>query len=382
MLSARGVRQRLFALIDNGRPTGHNHPEPPIPLSHPSDSLEDYMPDVISIGEALIDLVSSVPVASVADAPAFIPAAGGSPANAAVAVARLGTPTGFVGKVGDDPFGHHLASVFAANDLDTSRLRFDTEARTALAFVALDEVGHPDYVFFRHPSADMRFSLADLDADYIRSARVLHTGSIILAAEPSRSTTIAAMRIAREAGLLVSLDPNVRLSIWSAEEIRAVVLPLFALANVVKLSEEDMEVLIGTGEAAAGSAEILRHGPAMVVVTRGKDGCFCRTAKETLDLPGYSVEAIDTTGAGDAFVGGLLTGLVALNAPERGVGALTAAELRPALRLANAVGALTTTVRGAIPALPSRASARAFLVERGEAAAVSLLDRAGSAPVG
>src|SRR5512135_932020 len=112
--------------------------------------------DAICLGEALIDFVCTQPVASVADAPAFVPAPGGSPANCAVALARLGVRTGFVGKVGDDPFGRLLASTFAGNGVDVSHLAFDAEARTALAFVALDDVGHPDFVFFRHPSADMR----------------------------------------------------------------------------------------------------------------------------------------------------------------------------------------------------------------------------------
>ena len=333
------------------------------------------MPDVICLGEALVDFVSTAPVASVADAPAFVPAAGGAPANAAVALARLGVRTGFVGKVGDDPFGRHLGRTLAASGVDTTRLRLDPSARTALAFVALDEAGHPDFVFFRHPSADMLLRREDLDAEYLAGARALHTGSIILTAEPSRSTTVEAMRLARSAGRLVCLDPNVRLSLWgSEEELRRVVLPLLGLADVVKLSEEDLTALVGTGDPARGSAEVLGRGPRLVVVTRGKEGCFCRSARGTLAVPGFGVPVVDTTGAGDAFVGGLLAGLLALGGAPEALPALGEGDLLAALRLANAVGALTTTARGAIPALPDRTAVRRFLAERGETAALALLD--------
>lgn len=331
--------------------------------------------DVICLGEALIDFVSTAPVKSVADAPAFVPAAGGAPANVAVALARLGVKTGFVGKVGDDPFGRHLARTFAENGVDTTCLLLDTTARTALAFVALDEVGHPDFVFFRHPSADMLLRREDLDPDYITGARALHTGSIILTAEPSRSTVVEAMRLARAADRLVCLDPNVRLSLWHGEEeLRQVILPLLSLADVVKLSEEDLATLVGVGDAAAGSAKVLEHGAKLVVVTLGKDGCFCRNARVAFGVPGYRVPVVDTTGAGDAFAAGLLAGLLSSNAPRSELSALGEDDLRPLLRLANAAGAVTTTSRGAVPALPTRTALRGFLRGHGEAEAVGLLD--------
>lgn len=332
------------------------------------------MPQVICLGEALIDFVSTAPVASVADAPSFVPAPGGSPANSAVALARLGVPTGFIGKVGDDPFGRRLGQIIAENGVETSRLRYDPSARTALAFVALDEVGHPDFVFFRHPSADMLLSESDLDQAYVAGARVLHTGSIILASEPSRSTTIAAMRLAKASGCLVSLDPNVRLSLWrDADELREVLLPLCALADVVKLSEEDLGVLLGDADAERGADALLARGARLVVVTRGKDGCLGKTASLTLRLPGHVVPVVETTGAGDAFLAGLLAGLLALRIGPESVGEIGESDLLAVLGLANAVGALTTTARGAIPALPTRSAVREFLTQRGEQAAAQLL---------
>ena len=332
------------------------------------------MPQVICLGEALIDFVSTAPVASVADAPSFVPAAGGSPANAAVAFGRLGVPTGFVGKVGDDPFGRLLGRIIAANGVDVSRLLYDAAARTALAFVALDEVGHPDFVFFRHPSADMLLRESDLDASYIAGAQAFHTGSIVLAAEPSRSATIAALRLAKASGLLVSLDPNVRLSVWrDADELRETLLPLFALADVVKLSEEDLGVLLGDPDARRGAAAVLARGARLVVVTRGENGCLGVTREREVEVPGYVVPVVETTGAGDAFLAGLITGLLAVGATPTSVGEIGERDLLAVLRLANGVGALTTTGRGAIPSLPTRAALRAFLAERGESAAAALI---------
>ena len=330
--------------------------------------------DAICLGEALIDFVSTRPVASVAEAPAFVPAPGGSPANCAVALARLGVRTGFVGRVGGDPFGRLLASTFAENGVDTSHLAFDSEARTALAFVALDAVGHPDFVFFRHPSADMRLRPEEIQPAYIAGARAFHTGSIILSAEPSRSAAIAGLRHAREAGLLVSLDPNVRMSLWpSVEELRRVIFPLLPLCDVVKLSEEDLGILIGVTDPDSGSARLRELGARLVVVTRGKDGCFCRTSRGCAVVEGFAVPVVDTTGAGDSFVGGLIAGLLVSDATGASLDAIEPSALRPVLRLANAVGALTSTVRGAIPALPTREVVRQFLIQQGEVAAAGLL---------
>ena len=151
------------------------------------------------------------------------------------------------------------------------------------------------------------------------------------------------------------------------------ILPLLPLADVVKLSEEDLAVLVGTADPEAGTARLREHGARFVVVTRGKDGSLCRTSRGCAEVPGFAVPVVDTTGTGDAFVGGLIAGLLAAHATGDGLDASDPSALRPALRLANAVGALTTTIRGAIPALPTRERVRDFLVERGEADAVVLL---------
>src|SRR5437588_3337056 len=268
------------------------------------------MANVICLGEALIDFVADAHGVSLEDCPGFRKAAGGAPANVAVGVARLGQTAAFAGKVGDDPFGRFLERTLADNGVDTSPMRFDSEARTGLAFVSLLEGGERDFVFYRHPSADMRLQPEDLPVELFDSAVVFHFGSISLITEPSRSATFAAARAARESGCIVSYDPNLRLPLWpSAEMARAEMLAAMPLADVVKISDEEASFL--TGEAPAATARQLLAGRASIVcVTYGAGGSELFFAGGSTRVPGFQVPAVDTTGAGDGFVAALLVWLV------------------------------------------------------------------------
>jgi fructokinase len=172
------------------------------------------MPDVTALGELLIDFVPTVSGVALIEAPAFQKAPGGAPANVAAGVAKLGVSAGFMGKVGDDAFGHFLAQTLQEVGVDTSALRFSSEARTALAFVSLRADGEREFMFYRHPSADMLYAPGEVDVEYIRSTRVFHYGSISLISEPSRSATLLAVEAARASEALISYDPNLRLALW------------------------------------------------------------------------------------------------------------------------------------------------------------------------
>jgi fructokinase len=317
--------------------------------------------DVITSGELLIDFVSTVSGVTLIEAPAFKKAAGGAPANVAVGVVRLGLSSGFMGKVGDDDFGRFLTGTLDVAGVDTSRVLFDPAARTALAFVSLTAEGERDFLFYRHPSADMLIRADEIDLDYVRAARVFHYGSISLIDEPSRGATLAAVQAATEAGLLISYDPNLRRPLWpSAEAAREGMLLGWQYAHVAKVSEEELTFL--TGLPAAREAEAVRqlwHDELrLLVVTRGAAGASLFTASARADVPGFRVNTIDTTGAGDAFVAGLLTRLDELGDAWHNPDALEQVG-----RFANAAGALTTTERGAIPALPRREAVEQFLGE-------------------
>jgi fructokinase len=311
---------------------------------------------VVCLGEALIDFVADTSGVALIDCPGFRKAAGGAPANVAVGLARLDVPARFLGKVGEDPFGHFLARTLAEAGVDVAGLRFDAEARTGLAFVSLQANGERDFTFYRHPSADMRLTSAEIDPRSFAGARLFHFGSITLITEPSRSATLTAIAAARAAGCVISYDPNLRLPLWpGAEAARAAILTAMPVADVVKVSDEEAVFLYGDMESCARA--LLGQGPRLVLVTLGADGCRYFTADGARgDVPGFAVTAVDTTGAGDGFVAGLLAHLA-----ESGAFPLPEPDLRHALRFANAVGALTCTKKGAIPALPTRAEALSLL---------------------
>lgn len=303
---------------------------------------------IVSFGELLIDFVSLETGVEVGDASGFEKKPGGAPANVAVAVAKLGQPSTFLGQVGDDPFGHHLEAVVRAEGVETRGLRFSSGARTALAFVSLRADGERSFVFYRHPSADMIMRPEDVALDLIDGQDIFHFGSITLIGEPSRSATLAAVNYARARNLIISYDPNLRLALWQDEAAaRAGMLAGLEYAHIVKVSDEELEFLTGGSDPAP----LWRDGMRLIVVTYGAGGATLYTREESIRVPGFSVLAVDTTGAGDGFVAGLLVGLL-----EKGWDAL------PEIgRFACAVGAITTTGRGAIPSLPTRAQVEAFL---------------------
>jgi fructokinase len=314
------------------------------------------MVDVIALGEVLIDFVSTESGVSLIEAPAFHKAPGGAPANVAVGLARLGISSGFIGKVGEDEFGHFLAQVLSDNGVDITGLRFSTEARTMLAFVSIHPDGERDFMFYRHPSADMLLKPEEIDADYIGGARILHHGSISLISEPSRSATLEAIRVAREKGLRISYDPNLRLSLWpSAQAAREGILEGWRLADVAKISRDELIFLSETEDFDAATKALWHEELQLLVITEGAQGCHYVTPESQGHVPGFKVKPVDTTGAGDGFVAGLLAGLVTTLQSWQ-----DPATVETVLYLANAVGALTTKKRGAIPSLPTRAEVEAF----------------------
>ncbi len=311
------------------------------------------MPEVITCGEMLIDFVSTVSGVSLIEAPAFERSPGGAPANVAVGLARLGLSSGFMGKVGDDDFGRFLQIVLKRNDVDTSCLHFSQEARTALAFVSLRADGERDFIFYRHPSADMLFAPEEVDSQYVASARIFHYGSISLSSEPSRSATLHAVQIARSNGLFISYDPNLRLNLWSSEQdARDGIMIGWEHANLIKISEEEAAFLAGTGDQKAAVRSLWHDRLKLLVITQGAGGSAYFTRHANGYIPGFQVQAVDTTGAGDAFLAGLLYRL-SLNLDRLASDCLSKREIEEAVRFGNAAGALTTTKRGAIPALPT-----------------------------
>jgi fructokinase len=313
---------------------------------------------IVSFGEMLIDFVPTVSGVSLAEAPGFLKAPGGAPANVAIAVARLGGRAAFIGKLGDDEFGRMLAGILKENGVCADGINFDKGARTALAFVTLRADGEREFMFYRNPSADMLLTPDELNLELIRSAKVFHYGSISLIVEPCRSAHLRAMEVAKDAGALLSYDPNLRLPLWpSAEYAKEQIMSIWDKADVIKVSDVELEFLTGSSKIDDESAMSLWHpNLKLLLVTLGEKGCRYYTKHFRGAVDAFHVKAVDTTGAGDSFVGALLGKIVDDHAVIEDEGSL-----KEVLKYACACGAITTTKKGAIPALPSHSEALTLL---------------------
>ena len=315
--------------------------------------------DLICLGELLVDMVPAELGRSLGEVSAFYPKPGGAPANVAVAAARLGAQSAFIGKVGDDPFGHHLAEVLRQTGVDISGVRFDKETRTTMAFFAKPDENTAEYMFYRNPGADMMLDVNDLDVAHISKARALHIGSITLIQEPSRSATLKSVELAKSSGAFLSFDVNYRPSLWDGpQRAKQRILAMIPQADVLKVNEVELGLLTGTQNLEHGSKALLQMGPQLVVVTLGPDGSFFRCDAGFQSASGFQVQTIDAVGCGDAFLAGLLIQLLAENDWRE---ALSVYRLGEILRYANAVGALTATKAGVIPALPTAEQVSRFL---------------------
>lgn len=271
---------------------------------------------------------------------------GGAPANVAVGVARLGGDSGFIGRVGDDPFGRFMRHTLAQEQVDVNYMRLDAAQRTSTVVVDLDSHGERTFTFMVRPSADLFLQPEDLPP--FAAGQWLHVCSIALSAEPSRSTTFAAMEAIKRAGGYVSFDPNIRSDLWQdPQDLRDCLDRALALADAIKLSEEELAFISGSDDIVSGIARLnARFQPTLLLVTQGKAGVQAALRGQVSHFPARPVVAVDTTGAGDAFVAGLLAGLAAHGIPDN------LAALAPDLALAQTCGALATTAKGAMTALP------------------------------
>lgn len=316
--------------------------------------------DVTALGELLIDFTPAG--VSGQGNICFERNPGGAPANVLAAISRLGGKTAFIGKVGDDMFGHYLAEVLRGHQIDTTGLKLSDKATTTLAFVQLDEKGDRSFSFYRNPGADTTLEAQEVSCEMIQDSKVFHFGSLSLTDEPAKSATLAALKAAKENGCIISYDPNLRPALWksleqAAQEIRSTL----GYAHILKISEEELEFITGEKDLKAGTEQLYRkYGIEVILVTLGARGCYFRWREETGEKPTFTdLKAVDTTGAGDAFLGGFLYSLI-----SRGLHKLEALErdvLEEAIVFSNAVASLCTTKKGAIPAMPTLEEVRKLM---------------------
>ena len=307
------------------------------------------MYDVVALGELIIDFTP------MGNSPGgnslFERNPGGAPANVLACLANLGKKTGFIGKVGNDEFGRFLSGVLHAQNIDTGGLLFDSEGNTTLAFVHLMEMGERIFSFYRDLGADTLLRKEEIREELLQT-KIFHFGSLSLTHEPARSATLYALDVAKSYHAFISYDPNLRLPLWPSEsKAKQQILQVMGKVDLLKLSDEELEFLLGTSNCRKGTRQLYEQfGMQAILVSLGAKGCFYRVGKITGHVPGFSVKSMDTTGAGDGFLGGILYKILE---KEIDLSRWTRADLEEAIRFANSVGALVTTRRGAIPAMPS-----------------------------
>ncbi len=319
----------------------------PIPYSL-EETQECSTYDVTALGEILIDFV---PDGTDADGdPRFVRKAGGAPLNVLATVAKFGGSTAFIGKVGADMFGRHLARVLEQYGIESRGLAVDSAHNTTMAFVALSENGQREFSFCRNYGADVMLQPWDVDETLIKAAKVFHFGSLSFTAEPSKTAAAHALQVAKEAGCIISYDPNYRAALWPNRETAVAVMQgHLRAADIVKLSREEAELLTGKADPGAALREIWEYGPRVVLITDGADGITYGKQWETGFVPSLSVEAIDTTGAGDIFFG---TFLREFTKECNALSDLTGEALRRYVTEAARVAALSTLKHGAIASIP------------------------------
>ena len=313
--------------------------------------------DVLALGELLIDFtpVGRTP----AGGALFEQNPGGAPANVLVALSRLGGRGAFIGKVGADQFGKFLKDVLETHGINVQGLRFTPDASTTLAFVHLDEKGERSFSFCRKPGADILLEASDIDLALVNQCRIFHFGSLSLTDEPAKTATMHAVRHAKAAGKVISYDPNWRPPLWRDDAAaKEGMTSGLAFADILKASDSELEILTGERDVRRAVDHLFDRGIKIVLATLGSDGCYFRCRDGAGHVPCFPVKVVDATGAGDAFLGGFLSQfLLAGKAPED----LAVAEMARMVRFSNAVGALCTTRKGAISAMPSLGEVKSLL---------------------
>ncbi|CAN7605466.1 carbohydrate kinase family protein [Paenibacillus sp. LjRoot56] len=314
--------------------------------------------DVVALGEYLIDFTPYG--RSEAGQPLFERNPGGAPVNVAAALAKLGKKTGFIGKVGSDPFGAYLRETLLDVGVSDRGLVETDEAHTTMAFVQLDADGDRSFHFARHPGADQLLRADELNHAMLGETRIFHFGSISMTAEPAYTATLKAVQFAKDKGALISYDPNWRPSLWRDEEHALEVIRVgLSLADVVKVSEEELVFLTAEQDLEKAARKLIeQYGITLLLVTAGGAGSFYQMKDWWGKVESFPVLTLDTTGAGDAFFGALLYKLL-----EKGkaLQLWEEEELQLALRFANAAGALATTRKGAIPSLGTMEEIQALI---------------------
>lgn len=305
--------------------------------------------DVVALGELLIDFAC---VSTDADGyPTMAAHPGGAPANFLAALAKYGINTALFGKVGQDSFGKLLLSTLEQAGIGTEGILQDPDTFTTLAFVTIDETGNREFSFARKPGADTRLRFGELDLQLIDQAKIFHFGTLSLTDEPARSATCQAVAYARSRGKLISCDPNLRKPLWhSLEEAKQQILWSLHQADVVKISDEEVDFLWGCTPEEGADKLLSEFGVSLAMVTLGPSGAYLKNRMGSCHVASPKVSPVDTTGAGDIFGGSAIRQILALGvAPAE----LIPEQLVQIGTFASTAASLSTEKFGGIPSIPT-----------------------------
>lgn len=307
------------------------------------------MGKLYTIGELLIDFIPNAKGCALKDVSGFKRAPGGAPANVAACAATLGAESYFMGKVGEDAFGEFLIETIKTAGVKTDYLSTTNKANTALAFVSLAADGNRDFSFYRNPSADMLLEASEIPQGIFKSEDILHFCSVDLIEAPVKYAHIKAIDEMKAAGGIISFDPNLRFPLWeSKRELIETVKAFIPKANILKISDEELEVVTGIQDEEQAIKSLFVGDVTYVIYTLGGDGAKIYSKADVYFAPGYKVKVADTTGAGDSFIGSFLYQVI-----RDGYSALQNKDLTPYLDFSNKVGAYVASKEGVIDQLPT-----------------------------
>ena len=316
--------------------------------------------DVTALGELLIDFTENG--TSAQGNPSLEVNPGGAPCNVLAMLQKLGKQTAFIGKVGDDMFGRQLTEAVSSVGVDTRALLVDKEVHTTLAFVHTYPDGDRDFSFYRNPGADMMLTKEDVDEDLIRSSRIFHFGTLSSTHEGVREATRYAIDVAKEAGDLISFDPNLRPPLWSSlDDAKKEIEYGLGKCDILKISDNEVEFLFGTTDYDLG-AKLLKekYNIPLILITLGPDGSRAYYKDMRVEVaPFLQDNTIETTGAGDTFCASSLNYVL-----EHDLNHLTEENLKELLTFANAAASLITTKKGALKVMPEKDEVLAFIASR------------------
>ena len=309
---------------------------------------------LVAIGEALIDFIPDKTGCEFYEVTSFAPRVGGAPANVCAAFSRLGGESRMITQLGSDPFGEVIVRTLSSAGVDTSYISRTDKANTALAFVSLAADGNRTFSFYRKPSADMLLGAEDISPEMLKDAFALHFCSVSLGEFPMRGAHERAVSLAGQCGAIISFDPNLRFPLWNDKAaLKAAVQHFIPMSDILKVSDEELEFITGETDIERALVQLFTGNVKLVIYTCGSDGAYAFTRGAKAFAPSQKVEAVDTTGAGDGFIGSFLWKLHSMGHTAESIDGLTADELAELLSFSNRFCAKSVTAYGAIDSYPT-----------------------------